>query len=519
MIDNYRSSLTKFMKRRWISWGIMLVSLGMIVGIGLTLNSELAPLEDRSRVRLFATAPEGTSYEAMDQYVEKMVALTDTMRERESLLAVTSPGFGSSISINQGFVRLTLVPPADREKSQMEIANELAQRVKKYNFATSYVTQEPTINVGGGGLGGLPVQFVVQAPTIGKLKEIIPEFQQQANKGGAFDVVDTDLKFTKPELTVTIDRNKASEMGVQAADIAETLQLMFSGQRFGYFIKEGKQYYVIGQAKRTDRDEPQDLTKVTVRNQNGEQVQLSNLVNMAFESGVPQLYRYNRYAAVTFSAAPKAGTTLGQGIDEMQRIADEVLDATYTTSLAGESKEFAESGNSLFFAFSLALALIYLALAGQFESYRDPLTIMFTVPMALAGAVLSLWLLGHTLNIFSEIGMIVLVGIVTKNGILIVEFANQRRAQGLDIKEAAIDAAAQRFRPILMTSLATMLGALPIALALGGASTSRIPMGVAIIGGLAFSLILTLYVIPVIYTYITSKEQKKLVEDKTLEKR
>ncbi|MFZ6051200.1 efflux RND transporter permease subunit [Halocola ammonii] len=517
MIDGYRSSLTKFMNFRVLGWFIMLISLGMIFGIGYMLNSELAPLEDRSRVRLFATAPEGTSYEAMDDYVEQMISMTDTMKERESLLAVTSPGFGSSISINKGFVRLTLVPPADRERSQMEIANDLAQRVKKYNFATTYVTQEPTIDVGGGGLGGLPVQFVVQAPTIEQLKEIIPEFQQMARESGAFDVVDTDLKFTKPELTVTIDRNKASEMGVQVADIAETLQLMFSGQRFGYFIKDGKQYYVIGQAKRTDRDEPQDLTKVTVRNQNGEQVQLSNLVNLEFESGPPQLYRYNRYAAVTFSGAPTAGTTIGQGIEEMQKVADEVLDATYTTSLAGESKEFAESGNSLIFAFVLALVLIYLALSGQFESFRDPLTIMLTVPMALAGAVLSLWLLGHTLNIFSQIGMIVLVGIVTKNGILIVEFANQKRAQGMSIKEAAIEAAALRFRPILMTSLATILGALPIALALGGASTSRIPMGVAIIGGLAFSLILTLYVIPVIYTYITSKEPKKLVEDKTLE--
>lgn len=517
MIDGYRSSLTKFMTRRWISWVIMVVSLGMIVLFWIMLPSELAPLEDRSRVRLFATAPEGTSYEAMDKYVEQMIAMTDTMKERESLLAVTSPGFGSSISINKGFVRLTLVPPADREKSQMEIANELAQRVKKYNFATTYVTQEPTIDVGGGGLGGLPVQFVVQAPTIEDLKEIIPEFQQKARESGTFDVVETDLKFTKPELTVTIDRNKATEMGVQVAEIAETLQLLFSGQRFGYFIKDGKQYYVIGQAKRTDRDEPQDLTKVTVRNQDGEQVQLSNLVNVAFESGPPQLYRYNRYAAVTFSGAQKDGVSLGEGIEEMQRIASEVLDESYTTSLAGESKEFAESGNSIIFAFILALVLIYLALSGQFESFRDPLTIMLTVPMALAGAVLSLWLLGHTLNIFSQIGMIVLIGIVTKNGILIVEFANQRRAQGLSIKEAAIDAAAQRFRPILMTSLATILGALPIALALGGASTSRIPMGIAIIGGLSFSLVLTLYVIPVIYTFITSKQQKKLVEDKTLE--
>lgn len=518
LIEWYRRALTKFMHKRWLSLAIMAISFAMIFGIGSQLASELAPMEDKSRLRVFATAPEGTSYEMMDSYIGELIALTDTMKERESLLAVTSPGFGASNSINSGFVRLTLVPPSEREKSQMQLASELTAKVSKYNFARTYVTQEQTIEASRGGLGGLPVQFVVQAATIEELKEIIPAFQEKANQSDAFDVINLDLKFNKPELKVEINRSKAREMGVEVADIAETLQLMFSGQRFGYFIKGGKQYYVIGQAKRTDRDEPIDLKKVTVRNAQGDLVQLDNLVKVSFESSPPQLFRYNRYASATFSGGPKAGVTIGEGIEEMERIANEVLDDSYSTSLSGPSKEFSESSGSLVFAFVLALVLIYLALAGQFESFRDPLTIMLTVPMALAGAVLSLWLFGHTLNIFSQIGMIVLVGIVTKNGILIVEFANQRRLQGLSIKEAAIDAAARRFRPILMTSLATILGALPIALALGGASTSRIPMGVAIIGGLAFSLLLTLFVIPVFYTFITSKAEKKLVEDKTQEK-
>ncbi len=516
MIEGYRRSLDRFMNRRWISLVIMFGAIALIFGIGQFLPSELAPLEDKSRLRLFATAPEGTSYEMMDAYIEELIALTDTIDERESLLAVTSPGFGASNSINSGFVRLTLVPPGEREKSQMELANEISAKVKEYNFARTFVTQEQTIEVGGGG-GRLPVQFVVQAPTLEKLKEVLPEFEARANASPAFDVVDLDLKFSKPELQVEIDRNKAREMGVAVRDIAETLQLYFSSQRFGYFIKEGKQYYVIGQAKRTDRDEPADLTKITVRNDQGDMVQLDNLVNVSFESGPPQLYRYNRYISATFSAAPAPGFTIGEGIEEMEKIADEVLDESFTTSLAGTSKEFSESSGNLLFAFLLALVLIYLALAAQFESFRDPFTIMLTVPLALAGAVLALWVFGHTLNIFSQIGMIVLVGIVTKNGILIVEFANQRRQQGLSIREAAVDAAAQRFRPILMTSLATILGALPIALALGGAATSRIPMGVAIIGGLAFSLLLTLYVIPVLYTFITSKATKTLVEDKTVE--
>ncbi|NEN24604.1 efflux RND transporter permease subunit [Cryomorpha ignava] len=511
--ENYRSSLDKFMNRRWIAFVILALSVGLIFGLGSLLPSELAPLEDKGRFRVFASAPEGTSYEMMDDYVLQMLAIVDTMAQRKSIISVTSPGFGSSNSINSGFVSVRLVDSDKREKSQMELANSVAAKVKDYNFARTFVTQEQTISVGGG-FGQLPVQFVVQATDIEKIKEIIPEFMEKARASGAFDVVDLDLKFNKPELQVEIDRNKAREMGVNVQDIAQTLQLMFSGQRFDYFIKNGKQYYVIGQATRTARDEPSDLTKVTVRNQAGEPVQLDNLVKVSFESSSPQLYRYNRFVSATFSGAPTEGVTIGEGINAMQKVADEVLDESFSTSLGGVSKEFSESSGNLIFAFALALVLVYLTLAAQFESFRDPLTIMLTVPLALGGAILALWLFGHTLNIFSQIGMIVLVGIVTKNGILIVEFANQRRKQGLGIREAAVDAAAQRFRPILMTSLATILGALPIALAIGGASTSRIPMGVAIIGGLAFSLILTLYVIPVLYTFITNANKKELVEEK-----
>jgi multidrug efflux pump len=512
---NYESTLQAFMKHKWLSFVIIIASVALVFGIGSQLPSELAPLEDKGRLRIFSTAPEGTSYEMMDAYIQEIVAMTDTLPEKESLLSVTSPGFGSSNSINSGFVRLTLLPLDQREKSQMQLASELSAKMSKYNFARSFVVQEQTIQVGRSGRG-LPVQFVVQAPTINELKAIIPSFLARASESTLLDAVDLDLKFNKPELTVEIDRNKAREMGVEVRDIAQTLQLLYSGQRFGYFIKDGKQYFVLGEAIRSARDEPADIAKITVRNDLGEPIQLDNLVKTSFASSPPQLYRYNRFAAATFSAAPKAGITIGQGIEEMQSIADELLDETYSTSLAGVSKEFNESSGSLLFAFLLALVLVYLALSGQFESFRDPFTIMLTVPLAIGGAILSLWLFDHTLNIFSQIGMIVLVGIVTKNGILIVEFANQRRQDGLGIEAAAIDAAAQRFRPILMTSMATILGAVPIALALGGGSTSRIPMGVAIIGGLVFSLVLTLYVIPVLYTLITSKKDKVLIEDKTL---
>ncbi len=514
LINAYESSLRTFMNYRRVSIVIMIVSLLGIIFIGKNIPTELAPLEDKSRLRIFATAPEGVSFEKMKDYIGELIDLTDTLPEKEHLLAVTSPGFGASISVNSGFVRLMLVDPDKREKSQMQLAEEIGAKVRNYNFARTFVTQEQTIQVGNSGaMSGLPVQFVIQAPTLEKLKEIIPEFMAKAQGSPVFQVVDLDLKFNKPELQVKINRNKANDMGVSVSDIAELIQLYFSGQRYGYFIMNGKQYQVLGEADRVNRDEPSDLLRLTVRNNNNELIPLSNLVETNYESSPPMLYRYNRYVSATFQAQPAEGYTLGQGIEAMQSIANEVLDESFATDLAGTSKEFSESSSSLFFALILALILVYLTLAAQFESFRDPLTIMLTVPLALSGALLSLWLMGHTLNIFSEIGMIVLVGIVTKNGILIVEFANQRREDGLNIREAVITASAQRFRPILMTSLATVLGALPIALALGGGATSRIPMGVAIIGGLSFSLILTLYVIPTLYTYITSNEKRTFVSE------
>lgn len=504
LTNTYNRSLTAFIGNRRVAWLVMAISGGIIFYIGSQVPSELAPLEDKSRLQIISTAPEGTSYEAMDQYILKVMALADSLPEKEALLSVTAPGFGATASPNTGFVRVTLVDPTQRDKSQQQMADELSGILRGMTFARSFVVQEQTI--GGGRNSGLPVQFVIQAPNFEKLKEVIPVFMEKAQSNPAFQVVDLNLKFNKPELTVEIDREKARSLGVSVRDIAETLQLYFSGQRFGYFIMDGKQYQVIGQASRDNRDDPYDLSIATVRNNQGELIQLDNLIKTSEQSSPPQLYRYNRYVSATVSASTVPGLTLGQGIEAMDNIAKEVLDESFSTTLAGTSKEFAESSNSLLFAFLFALVLIYLILAAQFESFVDPLIIMLTVPLALAGAILSLWLFGQTLNIFSQIGIIVLVGIVTKNGILIVEFANQRKQEGLDKFEAAIDAATQRLRPILMTSLATVLGALPIALALGAASKSRVPMGISIIGGLVFSLILTLYIIPALYTFMSRKK-------------
>jgi multidrug efflux pump len=507
LVDSYRSSLTKYMRRPWMSF-IFIALTGLIIYIvGSLLQTELAPMEDKGRLRIITSAPEGTSFERMDAFQREIIDLTDTLPEKSHLLSVTSPGFGASISTNTGFVRLTLYPKGERKRSQMEIANELSEKLQNYPFARAFVTQEETI--GGGRNSGLPVQYVLQAPTLKDLEEVIPEFMSEARNHDAFRVVDIDLKFNKPEIQVEIDREKAKSVGVSVQDIAETLQLYYSGQRYGYYIFKGKQYEVIGQAMKKYRNVPDNINQIHVRNINGDLISLDNLVELSIESSPPQLFRYNRYVSATISASPSPGKTIGDGIKIMDEIAEKVLDEKFSTALAGTSKEFMESSSSLVFAFVLALVLVFLTLAAQFESFSDPLVIMFTVPLALAGALVSLYLLDQTLNIFSEIGIIVLIGIVTKNGILIVEFANQRKNAGLKKLDAIIDASAQRFRPILMTSMATILGALPIALALGDAATSRIPMGISIIGGLLLSLVLTLYVIPGLYFYLSGKARKK----------
>lgn len=501
----YRSSLDIFLKNRWVGITIMILSFGLIYIFGANLSSELAPLEDRGNLRVVVSAPEGSTYDFMSRYMDKMVALIqDEIPEAEGIISVTSPGFGASSSVNSGFVRLRLTPSDERKRSQQEIASLLTQDLKSLPEGRAFVAQEQTI---GDSRGGLPVQYVIQAPNLDKLKEILPEFMKKAAQSEVFSIVDLDLKFNKPELKVTIDREKALAMGVSVQNIAQTLQLTLSGQRFDFFIMNGKQYQVIGQLDRYYRDEPSDLTNIYVRNDQGDMIALENLVNLTEQATPPQLYRYNRYVSATVSADLANGYTLGDGIEEMNRISSGTLSSSFSTALAGTSKEFEESSSSIYFAFLLALIIIYLVLSAQFESFRDPLIIMFTVPLALAGALGSLYFFGETLNIFSQIGMIMLIGLVTKNGILIVEFANQRKADGLNQTESILDASASRFRPILMTSLSTVLGTLPIALALGAGSESRVSMGIVVIGGLIFSTILTLYVIPTIYTFISSEKK------------
>lgn len=510
MVSLYNRALKGFMQIRWLAWPLSIAAGAAIYFLAQALPTELAPMEDKSSFRVNATAPEGTSYEVMDDYVVQVLSILDTLSEKKAYIAVTSPGFGSSSAANSAFVFYSLVDPSERTRSQDQIVKSLFPQLGKLNYARAFISQQQTIEVSRS-LRGFPVQYVIQAPNFDKLKEFLPLFVAEAEKHPAFSATDLNLKFSKPELHIIIDRERARSLGVTVRDIAETLQLFYSGQRFGYFIRDGKQYEVVGEASRQFRNDPGDLSDIYVRNREGRLIQMSNLVHFEEESNPPALYRYNRYISATVSADLNEGYTLGMGIDAMDEIKDKVLDESFQTALAGASKDFVESSGGLYFAFLLALVLIYLALSAQFESFIDPMIIMFTVPLALMGALLALWLFGHTINIFSQIGIIVLVGIVTKNGILIVEFANQKRAAGLTVREAVVEAATLRLRPILMTSMATTLGVLPIALALGAASTSRIPMGVAIIGGLIFSLFLTLFIIPAIYSFF--KREKKTEEE------
>lgn len=505
----YANALTAFLKVKWMAFVVIGLSALLIYVLGRNLPSELAPIEDRSGMRVAVTAPEGSTFEFMEDYVKEMIdAIQEEVPEIYSLVTVTSPGFGASSSVNTAFARLKLVEPDKRERSQQQIANAVSAKMSQLTAARSFVIQDQSI---GTQRGGLPVQYVIQSNQIEKLRAILPEFMEKVNQSPVFQVADLNLKFNKPELQISINREKARTLGVSAQDIAQTMQFALSGTRFGYYIMNGKQYEVIGQLERAYRNQPLDLKTLYVKNNVGEMIQLSNLVEIVEETNPPQLFRYNRYVSATVSANPVDGKTIGDGIAEMDRIAAEVLDDTFSTSLAGASKDFEESSSSLVFAFLLALILIYLVLSAQFESFRDPFIIMFTVPLALAGAVLTLWYFGKTLNIFSQIGIIMLIGLVSKNGILIVEFANQRKALGLNRLEAIHSAAVARFRPILMTSFSTILGAVPIALALGAGSESRVAMGTAIIGGLTFATLLTLFVIPAMYAYIS--EQQKSVSN------
>jgi len=505
--NGYRRILSFFIIRKWISFAILSACIFLILVISKQLKSELAPLEDHSFVRTSITAPEGTEFSAtqsiLDQITKNQI---DSIPEAEFILTRYGGGGGSSSS-NTGNVMTFLKDPSERKASQQQIYDRISKMNKSIPDGRVIASQEATISSASS--RGLPVQFVLQNLNFIKLREVLPKFLDEAQNSPVFSNVDVNLKFNKPELNIIVDRLKATSLGVSEKDISDVLNLALSGGRYGYFLQNNKQYYIIGQVDREDRSKPADISTLYVRNNVGTMIQLDNLVKIEENSNPPTLYHFNRYKSATVSANLAPGKTVGEGIEEMQSIGAKLLDDSFSTDLAGASRDFAESSSNISFALILALMLIYLVLAAQFESFRDPFIIMLTVPMAITGAMLSLWIFGQTLNIFSEIGMILLIGIVTKNGILIVEFANKKYKSGLPKRVAAFEAASARFRPIVMTSLATMFGALPIALAIGAGASSRVSLGIVVVGGLLFALILTLFVIPVMYIIFSSKKRER----------
>jgi multidrug efflux pump len=506
MESGYANWLSRFMGRRWVALAVIAVCMVVTYFIATNMQSELAPMEDRNQFRLSLTAPEGTSYDHMDNFVQEVSQfIQDSIPEYRTALSMTAPSYGGGGSANSGFIRVTLSDPDERDRSQQEIVDYVGQSMANFPQGRAFAIQEQTIQVNR--RGGLPVQFVIQNNNFDKLQEVMPKFLEAANNHPTLQGADFDLRFNKPELRVEINRPKAAQLGVSVQDIAQTLQLAYSNLRFGYFMRAGKQYQVMGQVTRINRDDPDDLKRLYVRTNTGQLVSIDNLVTVQEATTPPSLYHFNRYKSATLSAGLAPGMTMGDGIKAMEEIKEELLDDTFSTALSGNSRDYAESSSNTSFAFVLALILIYLILAAQFESFADPLIIMFTVPLAIAGAFIALWLFGQTLNIFSQIGMIMLIGLVTKNGILIVEFANQKREEGLSRFDAVLVASRLRLRPILMTSLTMALGSLPLAISFGAASTSRQPLGIVIVGGIMFSLVLTLFVIPAMYTFLSRKKK------------
>ncbi|MBQ3212999.1 MAG: efflux RND transporter permease subunit [Alistipes sp.] len=496
--DFYSSTLSAFLKVRWLAIPIVAIMMGVIVWLWTSIPSELAPLEDRSQITINTSGSEGATYEYLRDYTEGINDLVDSlMPERQYVTARVSSGRGN--------IQIALNDIKERDRTQMEIAEELSQAVKTQTKARAFVQQQTTF---GSRRGGMPVQYVLQAMTIDRLQEVLPKFMEKVYESPVFQMADVNLKFSKPEARININRDKANLLGVSTRDIAQTLQYGLSGQRMGYFYMNGKQYEILAEINRQQRNKPADLKSIYLRSGTGEMIQMDNLVNVNEEVAPPQLYHYNRFLSATVSAGLAKGKTIGDGLEEMDRIAAEVLPDDFRTALTGDSKEFRESSSSLMFAFMLAILLIYLILAAQFESFKDPLVIMLTVPLAIAGALIFMSTTGQTMNIFSQIGIIMLIGLVAKNGILIVEFANQKQEAGMNLMQAIEEASLQRMRPILMTSVSTILGLLPLTYATGEGANGRIAMGIAVVGGMLVSTILTLYIVPAIYSYVSTNRNK-----------
>ncbi len=473
----------------WVATGLLLLGI---------IEREFIPVADREAVRTIIRAPEGSTLEYTDRYQYEVEKTVLAVPEVEKAFSVVALGIGTPGLVNEGAIFASLYPSDQREKSQMTIVDELREQLGKLGGVQAFPMNLPALQTSG---FGAPVSLVVQGPDTAKLAEYVDQIILRARSIPGLVNLQTDLLLNKPQIEVIIDRERASDLGVSVRDIASALQVLFGGLDISTFKLHGETYDVIAQLDRAERMHPRDLLETYVRGHDGALIPLGSLVRIK-ESVAPRgLPHFDRLRSATITGHLAANAPLGSVLDALQKIAEDVLPEGegYRTTFSGESESYFESSNALLFAYILAVVIIYLVLAAQFESFLHPLTILVAVALSFTGALLTLLATGGTLNLFSEIGFVMLVGLVTKNSILIVEFANQLRERGLDLVEATFEASRTRFRPILMTAVSTIVGILPIALGGGAGGEARAPLGVAVAGGMFFSTVLTFFVVPVTY--------------------
>lgn len=497
MASGYARSLEAAVRRRLLVFIAAAASVVLAVVVFSQLQREFVPSEDRDFFMVFTVAPEGSTLDYTDQYQREMEAILMRTPEVEDYFSVVGFGeSGPSGNVASGIAFVSLADLAGRERGIDEILGEVRPQMFMIPGVFAFAANPPAI---GGGFSAGAVGFVVRHPNFDSLTVAMERLTARARQIPGLINVDTDLRVNKPELTVNFDRNRAEDLGVSVGDVANTLQTMLGERRVSTFTRENKQYDVVVRLEADERATPSDMSDLTIRGRDGGLVQLAAVASVTEGIGPTQLNHYNRVRAFTLSAGLTPGFTLGEALDSLYAVADQVLPAGSDISLSGESRELEESGNALYFAFGLSIIVVFMVLAAQFESLVHPLTVLLAVPLAVTGALSALWLTGSTLNLYSQIGMILLVGIVTKNSILLVEYANQLRESGREIVDAMVTAGRIRLRPILMTAVATIAGAMPIALGLGAGSASRRPLGYAIVGGLTFSTLLTLFLVPVVW--------------------
>jgi multidrug efflux pump len=503
----YRKALLLCLKGRWL---VVLVLIGVASAAGWLfqmLNSELSPIEDRGSIFAVISAPEGATMDYTESYARQIESFLTPIPEIGTYFMVVAPGLERPNPVNSAIAFIRLKPWSERQRSQQEIAKQLIPSFMGLPGVMAFPLNQPSL---GQSFRNPPVQFVIQGPSYEELDQALDSFMAKAAQFPGLVNLDTDLKLNKPQLSLDVNREKAAAIGIEVEDIGRALQTLLGGRQITRYKQAGQQYDVILKLGDEARATPADLNEIYLRARDGKLVPLGNLASVRENAAAKELNHFNRMRAVVVSASIAPGFALSQALDHLAKTAKETLPANFKTDLAGQSREFAESGKALYLTFGFALVFIYLVLAAQFESFRDPLMIMLTVPLAITGALLSLNLTGGTLNVYSQIGMVMLIGLITKNGILIVEFANQLQEQGRTAAEAVLEAAVLRLRPILMTSLTMILGAVPLALATGAGAESRQQIGWVIVGGLAVGTVFTVFVIPVVYTLLAGRHSVEL---------